>query len=93
MPYSIEERKIYEKERATKWRALLNRWKRFKGCAECGYKEHAAALQLDHIVPLNNGKAQRPPGMGNSSIERRKRELAKCRVLCANCHAVITYGN
>ena len=64
-----------------------------KGCEICGYNEHPAALQFDHIDPtqkeFNVGEAV-SNSYGWSRIEA---EIAKCRVLCANCHAIHTYDN
>jgi protein-arginine kinase activator protein McsA len=63
-----------------------------KGCEVCGYNEHPAALQFDHLDPSQKHEAvatmmskRRPP-------ELVWEEIKKCRVLCANCHMVHTYG-
>lgn len=69
------------------------------GCAECGYNAHAAALQFDHIDPATKyrtrtGKIVHPADMikgGRYSVATILAEIAKCRVLCANCHAVYTH--
>jgi hypothetical protein len=52
-----------------------------RGCQECGYKKSSWALSFHHLhgkdcaVYLCRGMA---------ALER---EVAKCIVLCANCHA------
>ena len=57
---------------------------------DCGYRENVAALQFDHR-----------PGetklftLGNTSNLKRANaiiwtEIAKCDVVCANCHAIRT---
>ena len=65
---------------------FCNRVKLLKGCAECGYKEHPAALHFNHIDPAKK--------IGNVSKMKTwdtvKKEMRKCEVLCANCHAVKT---
>ena len=58
-----------------------------KPCADCRKKYPTVCMQFDHV----RGKklfciAVRWSG----SIERLKREIAKCEVVCANCHAVRT---
>ena len=59
------------------------------GCAICGYNEHACALEFDHIDPsqklfnVSQGKSH--------SWSAFLAEIDKCRVLCANCHAVETH--
>ena len=63
-----------------------------KGCAECGFKGHHFQLDLDHIDAsskdnVHNSRAYEP----SWSKERIKVELAKCRILCANCHRLKTY--
>jgi hypothetical protein len=68
-------------------RAVLQAKKLLFGCVRCGYKKCARALHYHHIDPTtkefgigNCGSA------GNARIEK---ELAKCQLLCANCHAEI----
>lgn len=68
--------------------ALLTRYKTMYGCSECGYKENAAALQFDHIHPKD--KFKEVSAMYTYSLTSIKTELAKCRILCANCHAIHT---
>lgn len=59
-----------------------------KGCADCGYNAHPAALEFDHV----NGKKLFNIGekIGNNSREKLWEEIAKCDVVCANCHAIRT---
>ena len=69
------------------------------GCEMCGYNAHACALQFDHIDPstkytTRNGNKVHPADLikGNRyGIATVLAEIAKCRVLCANCHAVHTH--
>ena len=61
------------------------------GCAHCGYNAHSQALQCDHIDPANKLQGVSDlVGLGAKwpTIEK---EMAKCQVLCANCHAVKTH--
>jgi len=59
------------------------------GCSDCGYKEHPAALDFDHL----------PGHVKRRDISRLLRmhrntlvvELAKCEVVCSNCHRVRTW--
>lgn len=87
-------KRVWDKERKDHMRKLVQRWKRRKGCAVCGYKQHSAALVLDHIDPhtkchgLKNTRQAYNPGW---SISKLKDELSKIQVLCANCHQVRTY--
>jgi hypothetical protein len=81
-------------------REITNKIKTDKGCEICGYRAHPAALQFDHIDPSTKyrtkaGKVVHPSDMikGNRyGLSTVMAEIAKCRVLCANCHAVYTHG-
>lgn len=59
------------------------------GCADCGYNRHPAALQFDHrpseVKLFNIGEQA-----GNYKPETIWTEIAKCDVVCANCHAIRT---
>ena len=58
------------------------------GCVDCGYKKHPTALQFDHI---NDDKEFSPARGACYSKERVRAQMAKCEVVCANCHAIRTY--
>lgn len=80
-------------------RSIVNRIKTDRGCAYCGYNAYACALQFDHLDPATkyrtrSGKLVHLSDMvkgGRYGIETILAEIAKCRVLCANCHAVHTH--
>jgi hypothetical protein len=87
------ERKL-NKERADEKQRAVQEYKIQKGCNHCGYNDNPYALQLNHIDP-----ATKDPGLKASGHAYRNtwgwqkiwRELEKCEVLCANCHAVHTH--
>jgi len=63
------------------------------GCECCGFKAtHPCQLDLDHIDPATKtySGAHKAYDAG-WSWERVEQELAKCTVLCKNCHALRTY--
>ena len=60
-----------------------------KGCIDCGFKGHPAALEFDHI-PGTEKKFNIGEEIGNRSREALWEEILKCDVVCANCHAIRT---
>ena len=93
-----EERKKKPKRvyRRSAWRLhpaasfIWNNWKESRGCCICGYDQHYAAIQLHHV-----GKKVfqlKPSAMVSRGWSASWRELAKCAVLCGNCHAVLHAG-
>ena len=84
------------KEHRERMRQLVGRWKMLKGCQHCGFKAvMPQQLDLDHMDPSTkrnkgkNGRALEP----SWSKKLIKEELAKCQVLCKNCHALKTHTN
>ena len=83
----------------TTTREIADSIKMEKGCDKCGFNAHPSALQFDHIDPATKyrtktGKIVHPADMikgGRYSIKTVMVEIAKCRVLCANCHAIYTH--
>ena len=76
------------RKRGAKWR--LSQWiKLAQGCVDCGYNEHAVALQFDHI---NDDKKASVSNLIRSDYAWSTilKEIKKCEVRCSNCHAVIT---
>jgi 5-methylcytosine-specific restriction endonuclease McrA len=80
------------REARAKAAELFNDYKINTGCARCGYNEHFAALEFDHIIALK-------PGVKRSGIKRTKASLQKLindpniQVLCAICHRIKTSEN
>lgn len=83
-----------DKHRATgrNYRCAVREWlsayKMERGCVDCGYKVHPAALQLDH-----EGTKSVEIADARSSIRRLKAEIeaGQCKVRCANCHSIRTW--
>lgn len=64
-----------------------------KGCELCGFQAtHHCQLDLDHINPATKTyKGNHKAYDAGWSWKRIEEELAKCTVLCKNCHALRTY--
>lgn len=76
------------RKRAAKWR-LSQIHKLAHGCADCGYNASAYALQFDHVRGEKKGNVSNliRSDYAWSTI---KKEIDKCEVVCANCHAIRT---
>jgi hypothetical protein len=76
-------------ERNTRRRELLYLIKQTAGCADCGYDAHPAALDFDHL----DGSVKRGDISKMLTVTLRNlfEEIAKCEVVCANCHRIRTF--
>lgn len=82
-----------EKELAYKtrqqYKKRLVEIKEASGCVDCGEKNHIV-LDFDH---LKNKKYNISRMIhDNFSWAAIKKEIAKCEVVCANCHRIRTYN-
>lgn len=82
-------KKEYHRRRADEKRAALAAYKVEKGCTDCGYNSHPAALEFDHLPGFN--KTRTVASMLYSSWEAIWKEIAKCEIVCSNCHSIRTY--
>jgi len=79
----------YMREYTRPRREFLQNHKMERGCTDCGYREHPEALQFDHLpgtVKLFEPSNMRTKGTWQQMLD----EVAKCEVVCANCHAIRT---
>lgn len=72
--------------RAEVWKTVQE-YKSAMGCSKCGYDKHPVALQLHHTT---GDKKDNVSDLIRSDygIKTIWREVMKCTVLCANCHAI-----
>ena len=65
----------------------------YKGskCQICGYDRYVGSLNFHHIDPASKEFGISQDGL-TRSWERVKREIEKCILLCANCHAEVHDG-
>jgi hypothetical protein len=59
-----------------------------RGCVDCGYNAHPAALDFDHLPGVD--KLHCVGAMTTYSWSNIEAEIAKCEVRCANCHRIKT---
>ena len=60
-------------------------------CVLCGYSRYVGALQFHHIDPAEKAFSLSARGLARS-LDKARREVAKCVLLCANCHAEVGGG-
>lgn len=78
----------YKKERGD----LVNALKRGKSCTDCGGIFPPWVMDFDHREgEIKIGSISRLAITDTVSIERIKIEIAKCDLVCANCHRQRTY--
>ena len=59
-------------------------------CVECGKTFHFAAMDFDHVRGVKRGNVSTMASK-TFSLETLRAEMAKCDVICANCHRIRTY--
>jgi|SRR5271165_499867 len=83
-----DSRREYMAKRYADRRALIDGIKLDRGCVDCGYREHACALDFDHRDPAT--KLFTVAEGSHWKLNRLLSEIEKCDVRCRNCHAVRT---
>ena len=78
----------YMAKRAATMRQIVQDYKLSKGCVDCGYKGHPAALDFDHLP--GSEKLFNVSGRVARSADVVFAEMEKCEVVCANCHRIRT---
>ena len=80
-----------QKQSVAQCRRFLRDYKSQNPCTDCKQKFPWYVMEFDHLL----GRSQ--PGdvtlsrvVNTGSIDRVKREMAKCHLVCANCHKVRT---
>lgn len=83
----LQTRKKHRKQLLAWYRSL----KEGRPCADCGGVFHHAAMHWDHLPGMT--KERELSNMVLRGFRRRTimEEIAKCELVCANCHAVRTF--
>ena len=92
LPVTQKKRKLYKathnKNVQARNRNFVRRYKKLVGCTICGWNESVWGLHFDHINP--NTKTYDISKMMTYSRDSIKKEMRKCRLICANCHSIHT---
>jgi hypothetical protein len=81
----------YTRPNLEKKMAEIHQYQLERGCADCGYNAHPAALEFDHR-PGTEKLFNVGEKIGAKDKQLIWDEIAKCDVVCANCHAIRTYN-
>lgn len=84
----------YYRARQKERRAYLKEYVRKKKeapCADCGGKFHYSAMDFDHRPGEGKIANLTKLVIGGVSTDKLDEEMAKCDLVCANCHRVRTY--
>lgn len=86
-PKEKTQRRTAEKKKEVQ--QMLSQIKEKSGCVDCGQKYKSYILDFDHV----NGKKVANIGqmLNYFSIEDILKEVAKCEIVCSNCHRERTY--
>lgn len=63
-----------------------------KSCIDCGYNKHLFALDFDHLPEFPKICNISSNQCLSWSKEKIDLEIAKCELVCANCHRIRTYN-
>lgn len=81
--------KKYTKTKRLKIKNLINNYKKNKPCIDCKILFDSIQMDFDHIRDKKfNISKYSQGGWGINSI---KQEIAKCELVCANCHRLRTF--
>ena len=82
--------RLAQKRRARDFRLAWLRGLKSKPCVECGVSFHPAAMTFDHL-PGSEKLEDISTLVLRGCTQMAIKEMAKCELVCANCHAVRTY--
>lgn len=85
---NVEKRREFFRERYAKNQEAVRKIKLESGCVDCGYNEHHAGLEFDHVRPRIKGTVASQMG---KSLKVILEEIAQCEVVCGTCHNIRSF--
>lgn len=86
----LVQRQRRDADRARAFRELIEQSKDTP-CSRCGERFPVVCMDFHHRDPATKFKGVAV--MSRCSLDRVRAEIAKCDVLCANCHRIVEFGN
>lgn len=80
-----------KQKRAKERRRALVQAAKSRPCADCGIQYPYWIMQLDHVSGEKLAHISHMVNRSTRSIAELQAEIAKCEVVCANCHADRTF--
>ncbi len=80
------DQKQRDRARADRNRKRIKEYKLSKGCIDCGYNKHPAALEFDHLPQYI--KINTVASLCYAAWDKIQAEIDKCEVVCSNCHSI-----
>lgn len=90
MPLTGEARRLYNRLWRERIRGLV-RVAKSKPCADCGATFPEYVMEFDHKPEFKKSFRLASAAIYSSSEGRLREEIAKCDVVCANCHKIRTH--
>lgn len=82
-----QSKRVHKNKKEYRWK--VEQHKLNLGCSRCGYNKCAGALHFHHIDPSEKEFMISKAFCRSMSKDKLDKELKKCILLCANCHAEI----
>lgn len=84
-----EHRQLQRQQYKSKRREFVWKMKQHP-CTDCGSTFHPAAMQFDHLPSFTKSAniSRLVQSYGDMNDQRLLDEIAKCELVCANCHAI-----
>ena len=79
----------YFNKRRRECKKFIQDYKEGKSCIKCGWKAYPDILEFHHRDPKEKLYNLSFGGIANISRARLEIEIAKCDLLCPNCHRVL----
>lgn len=80
-----------QNKRRQECRLRLEVYKRQQKCDRCGFDEHPVALDFHHLDPATKDRTIAQMVIDRVPWDKVLLEIAKCRVLCSNCHRIVEH--
>lgn len=94
-----DEQKQANREQSARWRAEEIERRKARvielkdvPCADCGGRFPPVAMDFDHVRGVKKYHIALMVGQARGSRETFEQEIAKCEVVCANCHRLRHHG-